>query len=87
VSVQRDPWDWIGGDRGSGAWLGRKALRHNDGIVPPDGLSERVLASAGGRARLAEALAGMLSRPAEFHPEPLADPYVNLSIHTARATT
>ena len=26
------------------------------------------------------------SRPGEFHPEPLTDPYVNLSIHTARAT-
>src|SRR5215475_5349600 len=26
----------------------------------------------------------MPSRPREFHPEPLTDPYVNLSIHTAR---
>jgi DNA replication protein DnaC len=26
------------------------------------------------------------SRPGESHPEPLTDPYVNLSIHTARAT-
>jgi hypothetical protein len=25
------------------------------------------------------------SRPGEFHPEPLTEPYVNLSIHTARA--
>ncbi len=25
-------------------------------------------------------------RPGEFHPEPLTEPYVNLSIHTARAT-
>jgi hypothetical protein len=25
------------------------------------------------------------SRPSEFHPEPLTEPYVNLSIHTARA--
>ena len=45
VSVQRDAWGWLGGDRGSGAWLGRKALRHTlsviDGIRPPDGLSER----------------------------------------------
>ena len=24
------------------------------------------------------------SRPGEFHPEPLTDPYLNLSIHTAR---
>src|ERR1700731_706766 len=26
----------------------------------------------------------MPSRPGEFHPEPVTDPYVNLSIHTAR---
>jgi hypothetical protein len=26
------------------------------------------------------------SRPGEFHPEPLTEPYVNLSIYTARAT-
>jgi hypothetical protein len=26
----------------------------------------------------------MPSRPGEFHPEPLTEPYVNLSIHTAR---
>ena len=32
------------------------------------------------------AQAGQLpSRPGEFHPEPLTEPYVNLSIHTARA--
>ena len=63
VSVQRDAWGWLGGDRGSGAWFGRKALRHTlsviDGIRAPDGLSERVLARAGGRARLTETLAGM----------------------------
>ena len=28
----------------------------------------------------------MPSRPGEFHPEPLTDPDVNLSIHPARAT-
>src|SRR5262249_28091345 len=28
----------------------------------------------------------MPSRPREFHPEPLTEPYLNLSIHTARAT-
>ena len=58
LSVQRDGWGWIGGDRGSGAWLGINALRHTlavvDGIRAEDGLSERVLASIGGRARLAE---------------------------------
>ena len=62
-SVQRDAWGWVGGDRGSGAWLGQKALRHTlsvlDGILPPDGLSERVLASAGGHVRLTEALPGI----------------------------
>lgn len=63
ASVQRDAWGWIGGDRGSGAWLGQKALRHTlsviDGVVQPDGLSDRVLASVGGSLRLAEALSGM----------------------------
>ena len=28
----------------------------------------------------------MPSRPGEFHPEPLTDPDVNLSIHPARVT-
>jgi hypothetical protein len=27
------------------------------------------------------------SRPGEFHAEPLTEPYLNLSIHTARATS
>ena len=56
--VQRDGWGWIGGDRGSGASLGINALRHTlavvDGISAEDGLSERVLASIGGRPCLAE---------------------------------
>jgi catechol 2,3-dioxygenase-like lactoylglutathione lyase family enzyme len=34
----------------------------------------------------AKKTARLPSRPWEFHPEPLTDPYVNLSIHTARAT-
>ena len=63
LSVQKDAWGWVAGDRGSGAWLGRKALRHMlavvDGIEPKDALSERVLAQFGGRARLNEGLAGM----------------------------
>jgi len=62
-SIQRDAWGWIAGDRGSGAWLGRKALRHTlsviDGIHPRDGLSERILAALGGRAGLAEGMVGM----------------------------
>jgi glucosamine kinase len=62
-SVQRDAWGWIGGDRGSGCWLGIRALRHAlaalDGVHPRDGLAERVLESLGGRAHLAESLPGL----------------------------
>lgn len=46
-SIERDGWGWIGGDRGSGAWIGQRALRHalavQDGIVPYDDLAGRVL--------------------------------------------
>ena len=63
TSVQRDAWGWIAGDRGSGAWLGRKALRHMlaviDGIEPRDGLSDRILAALGGRAGLSESMVGI----------------------------
>jgi glucosamine kinase len=63
LSVQRDAWGWIGGDRGSGAWLGIRALRHMlaviDGICPKDELSHRVLGHFGGRAKLSEAMTGM----------------------------
>jgi glucosamine kinase len=45
-SIQRDAWGWVAGDRGSGAWMGRKALRHcfaaRDGVEPPSGLSRAV---------------------------------------------
>lgn len=45
-SFMRDGWGWVGGDRGSGAWIGRRALRHAlaaaDGVVPQDRLSARV---------------------------------------------
>jgi glucosamine kinase len=76
-SVQRDAWGWIGGDRGSGTWLGIRALRHTlaaiDGIHPGDGLSERMLASIGGRARIAETLSGAgPDRLASFAPIVLA---------------
>lgn len=46
-SFQRDGWGWIAGDRGSGAWIGRRALRHAfaaiDGLVPRDALADAVL--------------------------------------------
>ncbi len=36
-SLQRDGWSWLGGDRGSGAWIGRRAIEHalmaRDGVV------------------------------------------------------
>jgi len=50
-SIQRDGWGWIGGDRGSGAWLGQRALRHAlkvlDGVLPRDDCSDIVLAALG----------------------------------------
>ena len=55
-SIQRDAWGWIAGDRGSGAWIGQKALRHFfaalDGIVPQDGLSRAVIGAIGGVEKL-----------------------------------
>ena len=39
------------------------------------------IAAAGVAAELASR---EVSRPGEFHPQPLTDPYVNLSVHTAR---
>lgn len=76
-SIQRDAWGWIGGDRGSGAWLGIRALRHTlsvvDGIVPADGLSDGVLARIGGRAGIADTLSGITpDRLAAFAPLVLA---------------
>ena len=63
TSVQRDGWGWIAGDRGSGAWLGRRGLRHAlemlDGIVPGDALAERILAAFGGRAGIADGIIGL----------------------------
>jgi len=48
LTLQRDGWGWIAGDRGSGAWLGQRALRHAlaavDGLVPRDALADAVLA-------------------------------------------
>ena len=56
-SIQRDGWGWIGGDRGSGAWIGRRAMRHAlavlDGLVPPDALAEAVIEALGAQDRKA----------------------------------
>jgi len=57
-SIQRDAWGWIAGDRGSGSWIGQKALRHFfaalDGVVPHDGLSRAVLGGIGGIEKIRE---------------------------------
>ena len=63
-SIQRDGWGWIGGDRGSGAWIGRRALRHAlavlDGIAPADALSAAVIAALGADDRRSSAwIAGL----------------------------
>jgi glucosamine kinase len=56
LSIQRDAWGWLAGDRGSGYWIGRKALRHLfaalDGVVPEDRLSRAVLHAIGGIEKL-----------------------------------
>ena len=77
LSVQRDAWGWVAGDRGSGAWIGIRALRHAtlvlDGIAPRDPLSDRVLAYFGGRAGLSDAISGIgPARLAELAPIVLA---------------
>jgi glucosamine kinase len=63
TSTQRDAWGWVGGDRGSGAWIGRKALRHAlavcDHVRPRDIFSDRVLDALGGRAGIADRLVGV----------------------------
>jgi glucosamine kinase len=52
LSIQRDAWGWIAGDRGSGSWMGQRALRHFfaavDGVVPEDGLTRAVESFIGG---------------------------------------
>jgi len=51
TSVQRDGWGWFGGDRGSGAWIGRKAARHlcavRDRVEPAGPLAARLEAVLG----------------------------------------
>ena len=51
TSFQRDGWGWVGGDRGSGAWIGQRAIRHSllvrDGLRPTDVLAKRILPQLG----------------------------------------
>jgi glucosamine kinase len=52
LSIQRDAWGWIAGDRGSGSWMGQRALRHFfaaiDGVIPMDDLARAVEHAIGG---------------------------------------
>lgn len=52
LSIQRDAWGWIAGDRGSGSWMGQRALRHffaaMDGVIPKDDLARAVERAIGG---------------------------------------
>ncbi|HSG95003.1 MAG TPA: BadF/BadG/BcrA/BcrD ATPase family protein [Afifellaceae bacterium] len=45
-SVQRDGWSWLGGDRGSGAWIGRRAIEYalmaRDGVVASGEMAKAV---------------------------------------------
>jgi glucosamine kinase len=56
LSIQRDAWGWLAGDRGSASWIGQKALRHClaalDGVVPRDKLSIAILDAIGGIEQL-----------------------------------
>jgi glucosamine kinase len=88
LSIQRDAWGWIGGDRGSGAWLGMRALRHTlgvvDGILPADGLSDALLARIGGRPGIADTLSGVTpDRLAAFAPLVLATAEAGVASATA----
>ncbi|MDQ0391989.1 BadF/BadG/BcrA/BcrD ATPase family protein [Labrys monachus] len=73
-SIQRDAWGWIVGDRGSGSWMGVRAIRHalavRDRIAAPSLLAEAVMAQIGGVTGLLEgALSGLTAhRVAAFAP-------------------
>jgi len=52
TSLQRDGWGFLGGDRGSGAWIGRRAveiaLKSFDGAGPPSLMAARIVERLGG---------------------------------------
>lgn len=62
-SIRRDGWGWIGGDRGGGVWLGRKAIRHavdvSDGLHAPTALGQALLKAFEPKGGIASALVGI----------------------------
>lgn len=78
LSIQRDAWGWIAGDRGSGSWMGQRALRHFfaalDGIIPEDGLTQAVRDAIGGPQAIRDGWMRDLgpSKLASFAPHVLA---------------
>jgi glucosamine kinase len=63
TSIQRDGWGWIGGDRGSAAWIGRRAVRlaleARDGLREPTTLTQWVEKALGAsEAAILDWLAG-----------------------------
>lgn len=66
-SIQRDGWGWLGGDRGSGFWIGLRAIRYamamRDEVCPADLLGKRVLETLGNQDHeLSAALAKLQPR-------------------------
>jgi transposase len=61
-----------------------QALGHTVRLMPPAYVKAYVKRYKNDAADADRPRSLLPSRPGEFHPEPLTDPYVNLSIHTAR---
>jgi glucosamine kinase len=64
-SFQRDGWSWLGGDRGSGAWIGRQAIEHalmaRDGVVAGGELAKAIDQAIGESEAAALAFLAMLT--------------------------
>jgi len=67
--------------------LRSKSLHSNASVLNNKGIAGELLRIVRAVSELQTMYAYSQSRPGEFHPEPLTDPDVNLSIHPARATS